>query len=420
MCTINRLRIAAAGLVSLYLAAFGVAVAGADDAPLVLNWTDEIAALPLPFHFYGVTLGEGWQGFPAILAPDYNQTGSTDLLDVTLPVFIEWEMHVAIGPPGPNQCPAAAPQQVTPPRPLGSEPWFVGHHSDLVVWEIRQNTLTDPDYHACAAGWGLEHPPVFSDFGQGPFTASGGLRVQDIHGGIGSDTIVWGFRPEFDTALRLREMWVFIFQWNKVATYPDISTSYRINAVPGTAVTRVFPFELSLWPSFPVTCFYDMWSSMLAVEWVSSDIAGATPRSVDAGDIGALSTHLGHPVVWGFDEDGGPAYRNYHANVYPFGSSSLAIDGADISALAADLTETCGLSKAAPAVEKAAILAWFGIAATGRSMTLVNGEQIPEYDVVDWDKNRRAIADPYGYLTAAGAEAAANEKPWSHVKRLYR
>lgn len=41
--------------------------------------------------------------------------------------------------------------------------------------------------------------------------------------------------------------------------------------------------------------------------------------------------------------------------------------------------------------EKEQLLAWFGIAATGRSITF-EGATIPEYDVVDWAKCERAIA----------------------------
>jgi len=68
--------------------------------------------------------------------------------------------------------------------------------------------------------------------------------------------------------------------------------------------------------------------------------------------------------------------------------------------------------------EFAAILDWFGVAPSGE-VAPVNGELLPLYEVVDWEKNRRAIADPYGYRTAVNS-GAAKEVPWGLVKQLYR
>ena len=67
------------------------------------------------------------------------------------------------------------------------------------------------------------------------------------------------------------------------------------------------------------------------------------------------------------------------------------------------------------------MLNWFGIAPTGRSIAVgPNGEiNLPEYDIVDWEKNRRAIADPYGYLRTLNS-SAAKAMPWSFIKQLYR
>ena len=44
---------------------------------------------------------------------------------------------------------------------------------------------------------------------------------------------------------------------------------------------------------------------------------------------------------------------------------------------------------------------------------------LPELDIVDWEKNRRAVADPYGYRTLLNA-VPAKEAAWGLVKQLYR
>ena len=48
-----------------------------------------------------------------------------------------------------------------------------------------------------------------------------------------------------------------------------------------------------------------------------------------------------------------------------------------------------------------------------------NGEILPEYEVVDVEKNRRAIADPYGYRALIRSDVA-KEAPWGLVKQLFR
>ena len=62
------------------------------------------------------------------------------------------------------------------------------------------------------------------------------------------------------------------------------------------------------------------------------------------------------------------------------------------------------------------MFSWFGIAATGRTITF-EGTTIPEYDVVDWAKCERAIADPYGWQRTI---QSARSLPWTRVKGLYR
>ena len=43
----------------------------------------------------------------------------------------------------------------------------------------------------------------------------------------------------------------------------------------------------------------------------------------------------------------------------------------------------------------------------------------PEYDIVDLERNRRAIADPSGFRRNLNS-SPAKEAPWGLVKELYR
>jgi hypothetical protein len=143
---------------------------------------------------------------------------------------------------------------------------------------------------------------------------------------------------------------------------------------------------------------------------------------IDASDVGAYSTNAQNPVTWGFG--GGP--RNFQYNINPFGSSENSFDSGDTSVLSAHLGHCCGSvspcqlpGKSGDVDERAAILTWFGIAATGRTVIAgPEGEMIPEYDIVDRAQNLRAIADPYGYQRIG--TAAGRLTPWGRVKGLYR
>ena len=270
------------------------AAAGGDNYPIIdfqLPGTGQ-AINPLPYHFYGVTLGADWQGFPANLTPDYNLDGGTNVLDVTLPVYIDWEMHVTLAAGG--GCPSATPQSVFPPRPLANEPWFAGNHSQLLVWEKRQ-ILSDVEYHTCQAGQGLDLPEISDLSGPGPFTADGKLRVMDRHGGIGNETIVWGFRPVTDQIGRYLAFHIFIFRWNKVNSYTDDATGILVDATPGTAFRKDFGFRAQ--NSVGAFCEYNMRSSVLALQWPSSDIAGTSERFTDSADMAVLNSHLDESVV---------------------------------------------------------------------------------------------------------------------------
>jgi hypothetical protein len=135
---------------------------------------------------------------------------------------------------------------------------------------------------------------------------------------------------------------------------------------------------------------------------VSTDVVGSdTLRVVEESDLAAVSAEVGNSVVWGFGSD----TRNYHVNVNMFGTSALYIDASDIAMMATDLNDDCtGSSKmtvgglATGETRKEKILEWFGIAPTGEMVVGgPGGKLIPGYEVVDWEQNRRAIADPYGW-----------------------
>ena len=90
--------------------------------------------------------------------------------------------------------------------------------------------------------------------------------------------------------------------------------------------------------------------------------------------------------------------------------------------LAADMNKQCLLSKPDTGNEVAAMLEWFGIAATGRMVDVGPPGYpmlIPEYDIMDWERNRRAIADPSGFRRNLNS-SPAQEAPWGLVKELYR
>jgi hypothetical protein len=101
----------------------------------------------------------------------------------------------------------------------------------------------------------------------------------------------------------------------------------------------------------------------------------------------------------------------------PFGGAPT-IDATDLSLFTYYLGNSrCEPSKANPD-ERAAILRWFGIAATGQLLA-VGPMSLPEYAVVDREQNLRAIADPYGYRSNLNS-AAVKESSWGLVKQLYR
>jgi hypothetical protein len=357
-------------------------------------------------HLYGATISQGWSEMPSRMAPDYVRNSPLERLDQTLPVYIDWEIPTYIMPGGCAPCAPPNPTRVNPPRPLASEPWFVGHANDFIPLIVQP--LDTMDYTACAADNGLEQPLTT------PLSASGRMRVADIHGGTSGDTAIFWLR--YVCVGSFCEYWVFVVRWNRAQTYTDEDTGARVDALPQQAVTR--PNEILFPRRCPTPCVIaNLWSEMFVTQWVSTDASETSRRIVDASDLAALSVEFGNPVRWGYDPPvgGGPASRNYHLNFAPFND---VIDTADLSAYAFDIGKSCGLTKTTPEGAPDALMQWFGFARTGRQIEIVPGQpSVPEWKLVDATQNHRAILDPHGYRPRIND---LENLPWGTFKRLYR
>jgi len=365
-------------------------------------------------HVYGVSLGSGWSGLPPRMATDYVSHNGLERLDHTVPVYIDWEISTYSVPGQCAPCSPPNPTPVIPPRPLANEPWFAGF-ANAFVPQIAQvvDPAIDPWYTACVENQGLEEPVTT------PLTADGKMRVRDIHGGIGgSVTILW---ERTLCASQFCEYWFLVLRWDRVQSYTDENTGFLFHPGPGATVTR--PARITIrragCSDTAQPCHINnAWSELFATEWVSTDVSYASRRAVDAGDLSAVASAMGSPVVWGYDPPvgQGPASRNYYLNTTPFDN---AIDFTDLIAVATDLGKVCGVSKSGAEGERDAIMAWFGYVRTGEDVVIVPGEEpVPGWALADAEQNRRAIADPYGYRSRTAA--TVQEAPWARVKQLFR
>ena len=391
--------------------------AGGGDTQQEYEIEGEINAT-IEVHFFGLTLGEDWSGFPAVLAPDYNSNHAYSELDVNLEIYIDWELHFEVGDCYGDVCgdPDAEPEEVTPRR-LADEGWF--DTSKVFATYDVADYVSDTTYNACPDNVSFETPSSFP----ASLSSDGELELFDVFGGIGDEHIVWVQRTDTDAAGRLTEIWVGAFQWNRPATYNDIDTDTDVDAYPGDFVTRPYTIALSLYTQCGFKqCVRDMYLTQVAVEWPSCDQPGTTPRYTDSSDTAAFAGAYGSggAVVWGFDSDGGPSYATIQADVAPFGGSAGYLDGSDLAAFAQDLTySNCSLSKAEGQAQADAILEWFAITKTGNSVVVVpGGEAIPEYEFSDPEQTAIAIANPDGYLPLM--QSAIQNLHWGSVKTLYR
>ena len=359
----------------------------------------------------GVTMSSGWFGFPNTMMPDYYPVYPYEMLYLELPLYVEWIIdwdHT-------GDLPSA--QRLDPPQPLSSFSWFTGNHSRFVahveqVGDHNGNPSLIQGHTVCPQGIGLEDP----EEGSTPLTAEGKLAVWDFHGGIGAQTRIR--LQDCRGGTGCPESYFIILEWDRPNTYYDEFTEVPGNYLPGMVHNAGFTVNHG-------SAFF-CYMPTLSVEWVSADIgvptgAGPSPRIVDAADLAYFFNFLGQPLRWGFATETPPNSPTFQCDFTPFEGSG-SINAADLAAFASDLGESCQLTASKPGgrSEAAAILDWFGVAPTGGTVVVgPNGESVPGYEVVDWEKNRRAIADPYGYSRNVPS-SAARDVPWSMVKRLFR
>ncbi len=356
---------------SVFFYEFNSADAPSNKPMLDVEWTR--------YDFYSAALGSArWAGFDTLLSPDLETSASWEALSESLQVYLVWQNSGATGL-----------HKLSTPIPINDAPWwgssgFSAEDFSVVVYGPE----IDAEYHACPSGDG---PQV-------ALHEDGTLTVKDLKfGGIGSKTRIElrAMHPDPDSAL----VRVVVLQWDHPGTYYDAELETEVDAAPDGSHAGIVVQEDSIYvdSGFP----FPLRFPARIVEWVSADISGVEPmRVVDEADLAALSAELGHAVNWGFGEE----TPNYQLNVNMFGYSALYIDAMDLSLLVTDIGDSCaGVSKpgvggATVSSARDRILAWFGIAASGQVVqTGPAGELGPGYEVVDYEQNRRAIADPYGW-----------------------
>jgi hypothetical protein len=358
----------------------------------------------------GVTLGADWAGFPELLEPDFRGTAWWEYLDAELPLYVTWIVdwnHTGSVP---------EPQHLDPPQSLASFSWFSSHYDEFVVALVAQS-LDSSGYKSCPEGVGLEAPVE----GTHPLTAAGKLRVTDRFGGIGDITRIVLTRDVCCLG-GVNESYTIEFQWDRPGTWYDWQQGIFLNFAP--EMTRHDRFNVNHGPSGSpqVHC----WMPTRIVQWPSGDIgvpgssASPSPRYVDSSDMAYFAAYIPGPVRYGFAFGESPVNSpTYQCDVNPF-SQPPWIDSSDLTVMARHVDTSCQVSKTGGESEAAAILKWFGIALTGGMVAVgPNRELVPEYDIVDWDQNRRAVADPYGYRNTVNS-ATARQLPWGLVKQLYR
>ena len=337
------------------------------------------------YEFYGAALGSAtWAGFDTLLIPDLVGSSSYERLDETLSIWLVWKSSSATGEV----------QQLDPPIELSAATWWdsLGFGASDFTVSVFYDPPIDQEYHACPEGQGLQNVTLHDN---------GDLTVQDYNfGGIGSKVRIELRATDPDPVRSLVR--VIALQWDNPGTYYD-AFGDTVNAAPDGSHAGIVTMSEDIRLDPPDSLSFKLRLPTRVVEWVSTDIAGVDSiRVVNEADLAALSAELGYPVRWGF----GTETRNYHVNVTMFGGSALRIDASDLAMMATDLDrDRCtGAAKIAASGSTAAgsnkekILAWFGVAATGEMVPAgPAGELLPGYAIVDWEQNRRAIADPYGW-----------------------
>ena len=387
----------------------------AADGPPQYNFT-HAAVNPSRTVVVGATLGSGWSAFPTTILTDLDPQMFYEELDVTMDLYVNWMLDTS----DPTYNPGVP---TSMPLPLRLFSWFSGHHSDFEAFVYQ---ATEPpaewQYKTCPLGQGLEAPMP----GSFPLTADGRLHLADIHGGFGSWTILEfvDCRPTQDDP-ECGELYDIFVAWAPPGShrtyYPDRPAEDHDYPFPG-----MYPWWDTLWHG---ENRFDIFFEAPVVHWVSSDIGeprvnfvGPSSREVDEDDLAYYSARHGQTLRWGLSTENPPNSPTFQCDFAPYGEPQGNINASDLAMLAADMNEQCLLSKPGTGNEVAAMLEWFGIAATGRMVDVGppgHSMLIPEYDIVDLERNRRAIADPSGFrrnLNSSPAKVA----PWGFVKELYR
>ena len=346
-------------------------------------------------------MGLNWFDLPTAIAADYQPNAPWDqVLDVTAFLYVTWILDTAVG---------ASPVQVNPPVLLSSYEWF--DPASFSVFNIQQEPF-DFDYVACAQNKGIELPLEGDPF---PLDAAGRLHVRDVHGGVGDQTFIH-MRAVLDAGINDYSIFV---SWDHPGSFLDDYLATTVHLAPAFVYNRRVEVTNSSSQTFA------SFTHVRIVEWVSTDAGGTettpgpSPRFVDAADLAYFVTFFGQVVRWGFETESPASSPNFQCDFAPNG---VRIDSSDLAVLSNDLGKTCQLTKTGTGEDVTAILNWFGIAATGRTVPIApTGMLLPEYAIIDWERAQRAVIDPYGYRNVtAAAPAATNALSWSLVKVLYR
>jgi len=369
---------------------------------------DDEAAAATRVVMAGVTLGNDWAGFHTDIAAGY--TGlPEEYLDVTLPLHVTWLWD------GFSDGSTVFFGQV-PSTPITSYDWFQEQGGS--AWGVSQIAMSGLGYNQCPDNQGLEMPLPFS--APAELTLNGQLHVRDTFGGTPANTVIIMTRFFQIGTNPLGGRAILVLSWDGPGTKFDDWLIDEVHVSPGAVYNRRIVRQVG-------TFSINIYTHVRIVEWVSPDLGppntgGPSPGTVDAADLAywhsTCEPILGQFPRWGFESGGGetPALSpTYQCDVVP---QTAKIDASDLARFYGAMGDNCQLSKTQNVTEFAAILDWFGVAPTGE-VAPVNGELLPLYAVVDWEKNRRAIADPYGYRTAVSS-GAAKEVPWGLVKQLYR
>jgi hypothetical protein len=360
-----------------------------------LPGSGEVISIPEGSTPRVVIVGATIEGIPVELPVDVTDSG--DHLDVECQLRAEWILDS-------NDSLVA---QDIDRTDLDTFDWFHSWegHFKAAINVGKMDPLWDYGYHSCLPGEKLEAPET----GSYPLAPHAYVHVTDYHG---------GYLVAMSLAFLRHGQPGSDYYW-VVAGYahPGVHTDHtgaKVNARPGDVV--FLPFVVWVGDTR-----YMCPVPVSIVEHVSEDVVVASQSRplVDAADLSALSAYMNEPLRWGLTTEDPPEDPNFMFD-FNLSGEGTAINAGDLSAYAAAIGDSCESAPSKPGsdAERLAILEWFGIAATGRTTVIgSNGKTGPEYDIVDWDKNRRACADPYGYRSNI---ASGEPISWSHAKGLFR